>query len=491
VKPVNLYEFSKTFFLREKPLAVYEKFSSQRSKGIKVKSREIRAIEQCIAALSGFLQAEDWDGFFYSFCIPQISKEFDLLKIGANAVLNIELKSEYTQEDKLLKQLSRNEYYLSHLNKQIIEIVYVADKNAFFKLKDGNLAAAEGEEVARAISNTKSYYEGDIEALFRPSQFLVSPVNTPEKFISGKYFLTDHQENIKRAIFKDRESGSGAPFYQIAGGAGTGKTLLIYDLAKTFSQSKKICVIHCSRLVEGHGYLNDNLQNFSIFAVGDLFSVDFGSFDGIVVDEAQRLSANEFSYIREKVKELDIFCVFGTDGEQCVSGAEAANDANGKICNLQGCKRFRLTNKIRTNPELADFINLLRNVGRPVKTKSFPDVKILYADTREYARALIEKYAKKGYKYISLATSPFGGEGEDEGADRVIGREYDKVLMVVNEKFAYTNDGRLIANEQPVPEYLFERLLYQGLTRVREKLIVIILNNKPVFERLLSAIRSS
>lgn len=497
MKPVNLYEFSKSFFLSETPLTVYEKFNSKRSKSIQIKSREIETIRKCISLFEGFVSLENWDGFYYSFSIPQISKEFDLLKLGEDKILNIELKSEYTSDEKLLKQLLRNHYYLSHLNKEITEIVYVAGKNVFYLLKDERLVETDVACVAEIIKDIKNFYDDEIETLFRPAQFLVSPINTPEKFISGNYFLTDHQEMIKNAILEDRKSGSGAcVFYHVKGGAGTGKTLLIYDIAKNLAKTKKICVIHCAYLAEGHKYLNEKLNNITIYPVKDMFGINFAEFDGIIIDESHRLRDEQLTYICDKVKDLNKFCLFGADGEQFLSKSEERDNISEKIDNLEGCKHYQLTNKIRTNPELADFIHLLRKINEPVRTKSFPNVKIIYADTYDYANELIEKYSKSGYKYISFTPSSIRSHNIDklakgENTHKVVGQEFDNVLMVINESFKYFEDGRLGAYEHPVPNYLFAQLLYQGLTRVREKLIIIVLNNEILFEKLLGAIKNA
>lgn len=497
MKPVNLYEFSKSFFLPEQPLTVYERFDSKRNKNIPIKSREIETIKKCISLLYEFVDLQNWDGFYYSFSIPQISKEFDLLKLGNDKILNIELKSEYTSYEKLLKQLVRNNYYLSHLNKEIIEMVFVADKNVFYLLEGAQLVEINVAKVAGIINEITDFYDGDIEVLFRPSQFLVSPINTPEKFIGGNYFLTDHQETIKNAILEDRKSGKGTyPFYHVVGGAGTGKTLLIYDIAISLAQTKKICVIHCAYLAEGHDYLNEHLKNVTIVSIKDMTGIKYENFDGIVVDESHRLHEWQLTFICDKVKSLNKFCVFGADGEQYLTKTEAKDDISAKIYNLEGCKHFQLTNKIRTNPELADFIHLLRKINEPVRTKSFPNVKVIYADTYEYANILIRKYSKTGYKYISYTPSAFNRHNIDnllksENTHKVIGQEFDNVLMVINESFEYLEDGRLGAFEHPVPDYLFAQLLYQGLTRVREKLIIIVLNNQPVFEKLLGAIKNA
>ncbi|EAI9379275.1 hypothetical protein C2Q72_00415 [Campylobacter coli] len=59
-----------------------------------------------------------FENYYISYKLPHIEKEFDLLKIGEDTIINIELKSEYIEENKILLQLKRNHYYLSMLNKK-------------------------------------------------------------------------------------------------------------------------------------------------------------------------------------------------------------------------------------------------------------------------------------------------------------------------------------------------------------------------------------
>ena len=45
-----------------------------------------------------------FNGFYFGYSIPQIGKEFDFLRIGSNYILNLEIKSEST-EDKIKKTI--------------------------------------------------------------------------------------------------------------------------------------------------------------------------------------------------------------------------------------------------------------------------------------------------------------------------------------------------------------------------------------------------
>lgn len=67
--------------------------------------------------------------------IPQIDKEFDLLRFGENYILNVEIKS-ILKEDDAKEQLIKNRYYLASLRKKIKSFTYVAEHNSFYQLDD-------------------------------------------------------------------------------------------------------------------------------------------------------------------------------------------------------------------------------------------------------------------------------------------------------------------------------------------------------------------
>ena len=124
----------------------------------------------------------------YKSKIPQIGKEFDLLRFNKTSVANIELKSK-ASEEKILKQLKRNRYYLQFLDKEVSLFTYVQE--------------------------TEKLYMLDKEQL------------TPVSFD----FLTEHQEEIRTNVMKVVETST-TEFMALTGAAGTGKTLLTYELPK-------------------------------------------------------------------------------------------------------------------------------------------------------------------------------------------------------------------------------------------------------------------
>lgn len=65
---------------------------------------------------------------FYSFQIPKLGKEFDLLQIKDDQIVNIELKSGSVSDEAIRRQLIQNRYYLSVFGKPIRPIPISAVK---------------------------------------------------------------------------------------------------------------------------------------------------------------------------------------------------------------------------------------------------------------------------------------------------------------------------------------------------------------------------
>jgi Cdc6-like AAA superfamily ATPase len=80
--------------------------------------------------------------------------------------------------------------------------------------------------------------------------------------MDGLYFLTDLQETFKNQIKLHKPTPN--TFVSIVGSAGTGKTLLTYDLVKEYIKAKKkVLIFHCGNLNSGHSILI-NSYNWTI-----------------------------------------------------------------------------------------------------------------------------------------------------------------------------------------------------------------------------------
>ena len=159
--------------------------------GFDLKDDEIKDLENFIAILNMHnCEAGDFEGFYVGYKIPQIGKEFDLLRFGENYIINIEQKSTSTDE-KIIKQLKRNKYYLKCIDKEVHYFTFVSKTKTLFTLNEKD--TLETVDLARLIKLLKSQnFDGTKEAndFFSPSDYLVSPFNSTERFIEAEYFLT-------------------------------------------------------------------------------------------------------------------------------------------------------------------------------------------------------------------------------------------------------------------------------------------------------------
>ena len=204
MKAINLYILSR--YSDAKNYTKYYGAMSESEKAERYSQQEINSLKALVdTLLAAGAKPELFENYFYGFEIPQIGKEFDILKVGNDCLLNIELKSRM-DEEKAREQLVKNQFYLRHLSDRKQSFVtFDAQNGRLFELTEERaLRPISGKKlIERMEAVTKAYEEG-IEKLFSVSHFLVSPLNTPKRFLNGEYFLTLQQQEIKDAIKKSK-----------------------------------------------------------------------------------------------------------------------------------------------------------------------------------------------------------------------------------------------------------------------------------------------
>lgn len=495
-RPINIYALSRIH--EEAPFNIVEKHSSQKRDIQRTKAHEIESLRLFVdALLSSGATLDECYGFFYSFHIPQIGKEFDLLKFTNKLCLNVELKSVAVPEEQILSQLLKNRHYLSHLGKRLALYSVITDSMSCYKLSlNDELVSVDFDEIVAAVRKIKEGYTEHIDNMFRASDYLVSPLNTPSRFIQGEYFLTQAQEQVKKSVLSGVDSAFLGAYFHITGKPGTGKTLLLYDIAKTLSKNGKTVIIHCGKLSPGQYKIRSEIDNLNIVSASELRNEDFSLADYtyILVDESHRIYTEQFDAICDSVYKDDQICIFSSDPEQVLSTSETRNDIVSKIeaLNLDG--RFTLSEKIRTNRELHSFILCMKDLNhRPRVPMDYSSVDINYANTTQEAQFLLAYYRSKGYKFINYTKSnyepsPYSAYSEDYDTHHVIGQEFDKVVMLLDSSFYYDEEGKLQGIPHPNPNYLYPNLFYQGVTRVREQLALIVVNAPELFEKITSIV---
>lgn len=414
--------------------------------------------------------------FLYGYEIPQLNKEFDLLKIFGNSVLNIELKSQKKSDAELIKQLKQNAHYLRLVKGKVDSYVFVdSPERVLYRLEGDSLVKADPSELSwfSVFDNPECL---DLDEEFRPSRILVSPLNDTERFLNDEYLLTENQSNIENKVLsRIGKIEDGAFFYGIKGNPGTGKTLLLYDIAKKLSKQGQVLLVHCGKLCKGHLTLNESMLNFKVIEAKDLRYHSIKEASYILVDETHRLYGTSFDEIIRWTKRTKTICVFSYDEKQRLSYSENNRDIPSKIEEICGENISKLTTKIRTNKEIALFVTCLFDLSKFDGRSAFANVKIVYEPDR--AKAIEKAKSLPEHQYISYTPSVFYARLSDQESDlnthRVIGQEFDKVVMILDGNFHY-EANKLAWASHPNPDYIFGKLLYQGLTRARHAITLIV-----------------
>lgn len=459
---------------------------------IKIKNSELKDLQVLVDNLKLLSRNIGlYDKYFIGYSIPQIGKEFDLLRIDKETVVNIELKRKSTKE-KITAQLLRNKYYLSFLKRNTYCYTYVSDDKKLYTLnntntiEEVNLRQLLGELISQEVERTP-----DIDSYFNPSNYLVSPFNSTQEFIKGKYFLTAQQEEIKGIINQQLL----LPSYSISaikGKAGTGKTLLTYDVAKEIYKNKEVLVIHCGILNTGHYMLRDN-YGWDIIPIKSVNNQTLSKYFLIVVDEAQRVSKKQLEDIVAEVKKYSINCIFSYDGLQTLKKGEISANISTEIEKAATVNPFELTSKIRTNKEVASFIHCLFNKNEPVDKFNYKNIEFSYFDDSQDAKRFVSYLKIENWKVINytpsnLDTLPYeqyNVKEEPDNAHTVIGQEFDNVVAIIDEHFYYKKNNLSTRSYKKRPYYHPTKMLFQIVSRTRIRLHVVIIKNQEILLRCL------
>ncbi|MFW3373247.1 DNA/RNA helicase domain-containing protein [Aliarcobacter butzleri] len=460
-----------------------------------LKSQEKTTINRfCNLIKSTNFSPHIFENYYLNYQIPQIGKEFDLLRISDKLVINIELKSEAIANEDILKQLERNYYYLSFLKKEIHCYTFVTE-NSIDKLYyyDENIKTIIEVEISNLIVNLIKINDFDdinIDGLFDPSNYLISPFNKTTEFLKGEYFLTKQQEQIKNTILKKIDENCQNKIFSISGAAGTGKTLLTYDLAKTLkSIGKRVTIIHCAQ--DNMGIYELRRNGWNIKTIKYYVPNSFVS-DVIIFDESQRISKVILENILINEQK---FIIFSHDINQKLNKTGHAKDVVLQIESISN--KYSLTNKVRHNKNLASFLKKFFDLSTikidELSKDDYKNISFYFTKELDDARLYVEYLKSIGWEHIYLTNSLRTAEPLDNvkfssnnSSHQAIGQEYDNVVIVINEYFYYTEQLKLSYNAR----YYYNPLetLFQAITRTRKKLKLVIINNENIYKRCIQII---
>ncbi|ASF41800.1 hypothetical protein CBG49_01135 [Capnocytophaga endodontalis] len=475
--------------------------------GVSLKEREKEDLKSFFDGIRpNITSVKVLERYYLGFTIPQISKEFDILRIGKESVINVELKNEFTTEERIKNQLKQNKYYLGFLGKDTFHFTYVAKEDKLYKLENDDLILTSFQELSKLLSIQEVEEIENLERLFDPSNYLVSPFNSTDRFVNKEYFLTKQQEDIKNRIINPEDSKDEQLFFTIKGGAGTGKTLLVYDIARELTEKgEKVLVIHCGNLNKGQQELNEK-KILNIVSIRDIHvsneafgqkGFNFDKYSIVMLDEAQRVRLYQLEYIIKSIFNIKSKCVFSLDPKQCLKKDEINNSIESYLDEKTNTLKFKLTNNIRTNEELLVFIKSIFHNRPDFEKIRYKNIKINFFKNYSLVKNYLSNLNVNEWEIINFTNSRnVRYEYEEYNvSDRVnshgvLGQEFDNIAVVIDDTFSYNSTKELsVRNEN---KYFYDKLgmLYQNITRARKKLNVVIVNNQEVLSRCLEVLNS-
>lgn len=540
MRPINIYALTR--IEDSSKLERLERQMSGRRHYLKIKKWEIEGLKSFSTHLSSYMMDAEKLNFYYSFTMPKLGKEFDLLRVNDEFVVNVELKSGNVTDEVIRKQLQQNKYYLSTLAKNMYFYTFISRQNRLVRLSNsGRIVDTEWEELAKVLERQENCFDGNIEELFKEDRYLISPLTDPGRFLRQEYFLTLQQKDIRKAIFKSIRHKDGHIKREFSvqgftGLPGTGKTILLYDIAMQLSKGQRVCVLHFGSHEKELEQLDERLKRVDFYYCEDIneivinkdISDDYfdkidsqdvetsdnrnilvlhNDYSAILIDEGHRVNEHSLSAILNLAKQWMVPVIFSYDKEDAIAPEERALSGADLIENIDDYTKYKLTNRIRMNSELSSFIACVMCVQGRNYRYDYPSVSLVYANDDKEAEILLQNFEKDGYIYIwddSLKTSQSVSDdiisktNNNEQITQMSDvknaitsietsaatcKEFDKVVMMIDDTFYYDDNGFLRYRNNNLDSRV--RNLYHGLSRAKKNIGIVVKGNTEVFEALL------
>lgn len=461
------------------------------------------------------------DGWYLGSLLPPFP-DIDSILFSKEMIIDVELKREIgTQnEQSILNKFKKHNHLINKIkdkfpdftdNTQILYFAYIRKENRLvkFNLKNSNYSDVDFKYLVRILSNIKNPIEYNPIKKLSKDDFLISPLNDIEGFLKGEYYLTDYQETIEKKILNSNGKG----IFGIKGKAGSGKSLIAYDLIKKFDNKKKILFIFPGELRDTQRDFEKHFPNLT-FSSGKGLSSDknlsLDTKDIIIIDEAQRLyygyDDSTLNVLRKWIElnyksKLTIFCY---DSQQALGPKDCGNLIDSMFEGYSKDKkgeRFELKESIRSNPEIIAFVNRLYDLSNSPKKNITPDllkkhVEVKFFETANQAIAWMKYKINTGYTCIL----PTGGKYKPASWDKfselssiaanshgMLGEESNKIITYIDESYYYDNNGKLCV-KNGTNYYYLDNELYVNLTRARDNLAIAVVENFDIYLAIIDVI---
>lgn len=440
------------------------------------------------------------DGIFSGYFLGAkytgvVSEEFDMLRFSKQKIINIELKSTQIPEDKILRQLKRHSYLLRSISSDMEVSLYtfVSETEILYKFNEvtEKLLPISFEQLFGEIPC--DFIEYNYLESLADTSFIISPYSEPERFFSNKYFLNNEQEQAKKKVIE-----SSKRYVGLKGAAGTGKSLILFDVAKELSNSgQKVLFIFCSAMYDLDTIQKINEKSsFKFIDIREFNSISLNRYDIVIIDESQRLRSEQWIRLLNIANPGEINkLIMSVDNAQTLRPEENNLDIQGILSD----EKYKdavdyvdcLTERVRTDIELSTFIRKFFNTQeKDLRVLDFPKVNAVYFENEWAARDFIQScIANEGFVSIEMPEKrarrdtilPKFYDGSLDGFT-VIGREFDKVLLPLTLRVTHNEDGKIAVPVEWGYKYLAENGLFQAITRVKNQLLLVVIKNKALFK---------
>lgn len=247
-----------------------------------------------LLTLSEYIYESNRHGFVVSYLIDRINKEFDLLKLDNENLINIEIKTSNKHE--LVEQMKQNFNILkkNYPEHNISIYGYIQKKNEIFyyNLDNDEVVNSNFIYLNKSLESIRNYEIPNIN--FE----LLNVYEHPDFFINDNYYLSNSQREAKTKILNVNSK-----IYAIHGYGGTGKSLLALDIYKSINSDKKSYVVPFAKEKIISDKLNDKLEiNVLRYFINTISKKEW-----IIVDEAQRANYKQLILLKNNSEHLILF----------------------------------------------------------------------------------------------------------------------------------------------------------------------------------------
>ena len=417
-------------------------------------------------------------------CSNLMQEEFDLLRFANRSILNIEIKSALPAKG-ITNQMQRHMHLLKTLDKEVFCVTFIEDKEELYQYEDGTVKEITFANLISLIE--EDYVDNNLIDSIDVSTILVSPYSQPDAFSKHKYFLTNQQDEFKRNIL-----ASTSKYIAISGKAGSGKSLLLFDLAKSLmEQDYNVCIVFCANLNQ-HEHISEK-TGVLIQSIKDFRIEDINNFDILLFDEAQRLREKQLNAITAKFigKQL----IFSLDQQQTLHEKEIELNVEDKVKDLPDSRHYSLSKRIRINAEVESFAEKLLNYNSPHwQPANYSHIKLSYFCNEETLSDYCRERIMSGVTTIEL--TPYTTKTNNirkmpkllslsEDSHSVIGQEFNDVIVILNKYFAYKEDakGELILSTNYPEFYPYDEnhCVWEAISRTKKSLEIIVVENPDLY----------